>query len=79
MIAMRLPTGLLLGSELQRIRPHHADRVRIDLQHLADHGADQRLVALPRRGRVDGRGDRADQIDADAAGIHPGRGARSSD
>ena len=75
MIAMRLPTGLLLGNELSESGAHHPDRVGIDLQHLADHGADQRLVALPGRGRVHGGGDGAEPIDVDAAGIHPGGGA----
>ena len=58
----------------QRIRPHHADQVGLDLQHFADHGRDQRLVALPRRRVVDGDGDEAQRVDHDAAGIHPGRG-----
>ena len=49
MIAMRLPTGLLLGSDASESGPHHADAIGIDLQHLADHGADQRLVPLPGR------------------------------
>ncbi len=74
MIAMRLPTGLLLGSALSESARTTRMLVGIELQHLADHGADQRLVALPRRRGVHGRGDRADQIDADAAGIHPGGG-----
>jgi hypothetical protein len=58
----------------QRIRTHDPDQVRIDLQHLADHGRGQRLVALARRCRVDGRSDEAEAVDIDAAGIHPGRG-----
>ncbi len=58
----------------QRIRPDHADQVGLDLQHLADHGRDQRLMPLPRRGVVDGDGDEAEAVDIDAAGIHPGGG-----
>ena len=48
MIAMRLPTGLLDGRRVERIGVHHADAVGIALQHLADDGRDQRLVALAR-------------------------------
>ena len=71
---MRLPTGELLGSELSEFGARDAHALRIDLQHLADHRADHRLVALPRRGGVHRRGDAAGEIDADAAGIHPGGG-----
>ena len=34
------------GQRVERIRPRHPHLVRIDAQHLADHRADQRLVAL---------------------------------
>ena len=60
------------GQARQRIRPHDADQIRIDLQHLADHGSDQRLVALPRRQGMDRDGDAASAVDVDAAGLHPG-------
>ena len=46
MIAMRLPTGVPLGNELSESGRVTRMRVGIDLQHLADHGAEQRLVAL---------------------------------
>ena len=48
MIAMRLPTGLFDGSAWRRVRVDHADVRRIALQHLADDGRHQRLMALAR-------------------------------
>ncbi len=51
----------------QRIRPHHPDAVRVDAEHLADHGADQGLVPLPGGNGVDVGGHRAAHVDGDAA------------
>src|SRR5215470_13856447 len=48
--------------------------IGIDLEHFADNGADQGLVSLSGRERMDGGGDGAADIDVDAAGIGVGGG-----
>ncbi len=59
---------------LQRIRAHDADAGRVAFEHFADDGRNQRLMALARRRRAHDAGDRARQIDAHHARIHPRRG-----
>ena len=66
--------GAVAGQAFQRCRPYNANAVGIDLQRLAGDGRGQRLVALAGRGGVNGDRDRAQRIDHDAAGFHPGRG-----
>src|SRR4029079_5812053 len=59
---------------IECIRAHNTNAVRVASKLFRDNSANQRLVALPGRGGVHGRGYRRREIDINAARIHPGCG-----
>ena len=65
--------GRVARQARQRIRPRHADLVRVDFQRLADRRRDERFMALSGGCRVDGDIDRAEGVNVQAARLHPCR------